>query len=44
MIANDIKRFIQCLTCGCDINKCNCTEADEDEHGMCKKWIERKEE
>ncbi len=44
MKEHDIERMMQCVTCGCDINKCHCTEADEDENGMCTKWVERKEE
>ena len=45
MTEHDIERLIQCVTCACDIDKCKCTEADEDENGMCTKWVaERKEE
>lgn len=42
MTEHDIERMMQCVTCGCDIDKCR--EADEDEKGMCTKWVEREEE
>ena len=44
MTDHDIERLIQCITCSCDLEKCGCTEADEDENGMCTKWKDRKEE
>lgn len=37
-----MKRLNQCLTCDMDITKCRCTDADEDEHGMCTKHKIRK--
>ncbi len=37
---NDIKRLLQCFRCANDPEKCGCTEADEDENGMCKKYEE----
>lgn len=38
MTDHDIERIMQCVTCACDINKCTCTDDDEDENGMCTKW------
>jgi len=32
----DQKRFTECLNCSNDIEKCECTEADEDESGSCR--------
>lgn len=43
MTEHDIKRLMQCLTCGKSPRDCGCDDSDEDSEGMCKKW-ERKEE
>ena len=40
---HEIERLMQCVTCGHDIDKCKCTDEDEDENGMCTKWVERKD-
>ncbi len=39
MTYRDIKRMMQCITCGNDIENCECTEEDEDAEGMCIKWV-----
>lgn len=41
MTLHDFERLIQCITCANDINKCNCTEKDEDEYGFCKQYVPR---
>ena len=35
---NDKKRLMQCVKCMNNPETCNCTEADEDENGMCKRY------
>ena len=37
----DIRRLQQCVFCVNDPSKCGGSEKDEDENGVCKKYIER---
>lgn len=41
---HDKLRALQCIYCEHDPGTCNCTEKDEDEKGMCKKYIGGKNE
>lgn len=41
--ASDIERIVQCIICAKNPAKCNATEKDEDERGMCKLWEKRKD-
>lgn len=41
--ASDIERLIQCVICAKNPERCNATEKDEDDRGMCKLWEERKD-
>ena len=41
MSKQDQERLIQCIFCAKDPRTCNCTEADEDENGMCLKYERR---
>jgi len=41
MIKYNISRLKQCITCRCDPEECGCDESDEDENGMCKKWVRK---
>ena len=43
MTEHEIKRLMQCVTCGRNPEDCGCDDSDEDESGMCTVW-ERKEE
>lgn len=38
MSKQDQERLTQCIFCAKDPRTCNCTEADEDENGMCLKY------
>lgn len=40
MNEHDIERMMQCVMCKSDPEKCGCSEKDEDENGMCKKYKE----
>lgn len=37
MVSNRV-RFMQCLECGNDPEKCNAGSEDEDKDGLCKKY------
>ena len=39
---NDRRRLSQCILCVNDPILCGCIDTDEDENGMCKKYVERK--
>lgn len=44
VLARNIRRLKQCVTCERNPKTCGCDDADEDANGMCVKWAERKEE
>ena len=44
MSKQDQERLIQCIFCAKDPRTCNCTEADEDEYGMCLRYERRADE
>ena len=39
---SDFERLMECITCGRDPGHCGCTDDDEDENGLCKKWTRRR--
>ena len=41
---SDLKRMKQCIDCARDPETCGCTDKDEDENGMCKKCLPRRED
>ena len=41
MSKQDQERLTQCIFCAKDPRTCNCTEADEDEYGMCLRYERR---
>lgn len=43
MSKQDQVRLLQCIFCMKDPQICNCTEADEDENGMCLRYERRAE-
>lgn len=43
MSKQDQERLLQCIFCAKDLRTCNCTEADEDENGMCLRYERRAE-
>ncbi len=38
MSKQDQERLLQCIFCAKNPRTCNCTEADEDENGMCLRY------
>lgn len=39
-LERELKRIEQCIRCANDPQTCGCTETDEDENLMCKKYRE----
>lgn len=37
--ASDYERLAQCIVCWRDPDTCECTEKDEDERGLCRKFF-----
>lgn len=44
MTERDIKRLMQCVTCGKNPRDCGYDDSDEDENGMCIMWRGKKNE
>jgi hypothetical protein len=40
-MVRNVRRLTQCMTCRHDPEECGCDDSDEDENGMCKKWMRR---